>query len=219
MIQPAPDEDSRFVKGNPMAKTSLISWRLREKKFPDTEAQRRARARERSIDGGRRDSPMKGLGMQTGAPPSVLFEFDEDHLMDELSALALLNPNSFPDTSEETVDVPTETCVSLGLTADQSCVLHTLPFLSKVSEDNAFPAVFHLRKSQDHRGTTLQFSLQTQALPEMLSLKEVCRQLQVGRRAIMQLIRRRELRCYRIAHRYRFSVEDVKNYLENTAVY
>jgi excisionase family DNA binding protein len=202
-----------------MAKISLISWRRREKKFPETEAQRRARAREQSINDGRRDSHMEGLGMLTGAPPSELVEFDEDHLMDELSALALLNPNSFPEGSEETGDVSTETCVSLGLTADQSCVLHTLPFLSRVSEDNASPAVFHLRKSQDRRGTTLQFLLQTQALPEMLSLKEVCRQLKVGRRTVMQLIRRRDLRCYRIAHRYRFAVEDVKNYLEHIAVY
>jgi excisionase family DNA binding protein len=171
------------------------------------------------MDDGRRDSHMEGLSMLTGSSPSELFDSDVDHLVDELSVLALLNPRSFPDTSEESLDVPPETCVSLGLTADQSCVLHTLPFLSKVSEDNASPAVFHLRKSQDRRGTTLQFSLQTPALPEMLSLKDVCRQLQVGRRTIMQLIRRRDLRCYRIAHRYRFAVEDVIRYLEHIAVY
>jgi excisionase family DNA binding protein len=117
------------------------------------------------------------------------------------------------------LDVSTETCVSVGLTADQSYALCTLPFLSTVSEDTSAPAVFHLQKSQDHRGTTLQFSLQTQVLPEMLSLKEVCRQLKVGRRTVMQLIRRRDLRCYRIAHRYRFTVEDVKNYLDHIATY
>jgi excisionase family DNA binding protein len=202
-----------------MAKISLISWRRRENKFPETEAQRRARARERSIDNDRCHGRMAGLGVLAGAPPVELFAFDDDHLMDELSALALLNANSFPDAAEETLDVSTETCVSVGLTADQSCALHNLSFLSTVSEDTACPAVFHLRKSQDHRGTTLQFSLQTQALPEMLSLKEVCRRLKVGRRTVMQLIRRRDLRCYRIAHRYRFTVEDVKSYLEHIAIY
>jgi hypothetical protein len=35
-----------------MEKISLIAWRRREEKFPDTEAQRRARAREQSIEGG-----------------------------------------------------------------------------------------------------------------------------------------------------------------------
>jgi excisionase family DNA binding protein len=202
-----------------MAKISLISWRRREKKFPETEAQRRARARERSIDNDGCADRMEGPGVLTGAPPVERFEFDEDHLMDELSALALLNSNSFPGAAEETLDVSTETCVSVGLTADQSCALHTLSFLSTVSEDDAFPAVFRLRKSQDHRGTTLQFSLQTQAIPEMISLKEVYLQLKVGRRTVMQLIRRRDLRCYRIAHRYRFAVEDIKNYLERIAIY
>jgi excisionase family DNA binding protein len=106
----------------------------------------------------------------------------------------------------------------VGLTADQSCALHTLSLLPTVSEDNAFPTVFHLRKSQDHSGTMLQFLLQPQAIREMISLKEVCLQLKVGRRTVMQLIRRRDLRCYRIAHRYRFAVEDIKNYLERIAV-
>jgi excisionase family DNA binding protein len=156
--------------------------------------------------------------MLIGTPTVELFECDEDHLMDKLSALALLNPNSFPAAAEVTLDVSTETYVSVGLPADQSCALHTLSFLSTVSEDNAFPAVLRLRKSQDHRGATLQFSLQTQAIPEMLSLKEVCHQLKVGRQTVMQLIHRRDLRCYRIAHRYRFAVEDVKNYLERIAV-
>jgi hypothetical protein len=35
-----------------MAKISLISWRRGEQKFPETEAQQRARARERSTDSG-----------------------------------------------------------------------------------------------------------------------------------------------------------------------
>ena len=134
-----------------MPKISLISWRRREKKFPETEVQRRARVRERSIDNDQCDGRMEGLGVLTGAPPVELFEFDEDHLLDDLSTLALLNPNSFPDAAEETLDVSTETCVSVGLTTAQSCALHTLPLLSTISEDNASPAVFHLRKSQDHR--------------------------------------------------------------------
>jgi excisionase family DNA binding protein len=189
------------------------------KKFSETEAQRRARARERSIDSDRCDGRIEGLDVLTAAPPVELFEFDEGHLMDKLDALALLNSNSFPHTVEETCNASAKTCVSVGLTAGQSCLLHALPVLSAASEENASHAVFQLRKSQDHRGTTLQFSPQAKAIPEMLSLKEVCRQLKVGRRAIMQLIRRRDLRCYRIAHRYRFAVEDINNYLDRIAIY
>jgi hypothetical protein len=87
-----------------MAKVSLISWRRRENKFPETEAQRRARAREQSLDNGRCHGRMAGLGVLAGPPPVELFEFDDDHLMDDLSALALLNTNSFPDAAEETLE-------------------------------------------------------------------------------------------------------------------
>jgi hypothetical protein len=172
-----------------MAKIRLISWRRREKKFPETEAQRQARARERSIDNDQCHGRMAGLEVLGGAPPGEFFEFDDEHLMDELSALTLLTPNNFPDAAEENIVVSTETCISADFTADQSCALRTLPFLSTVSEDTTYPAVFHLQKSQDYRGTTLQFSLQTQVLPEMLSLKELCRQLKVSRHTVIQLIR------------------------------
>ena len=52
-----------------------------------------------------------------------------------------------------------------------------------------------------------------QNISEMISLKEVCSQLKVGRRVITRLIRRREFRCYRITHRYRFAVGDFKHYI------
>jgi len=61
-----------------------------EKKFPETEAQRRARAPERSIDSDRCDGRIEGLAVLTAAPSVELFEFDEGHLMDKLDALALL---------------------------------------------------------------------------------------------------------------------------------
>src|SRR5262245_50265154 len=202
-----------------MAKISLISWRRLENKFPETEAQRRARARERSTDSDQRCGRVGRLDVLTATPPVELQEFDEERLMEELGTLALLNSNRLPNADGETLDASAESCVSVGLTADQSCALHALPLLSTVSEANAPQALFQLRKSQDHRGMTLQFSLQTQAIPEMLSLKEVCCQLKVGRHTIMKLIRRRDLRCYRIAHRYRFAVEDIKNYLEHIATY
>jgi excisionase family DNA binding protein len=66
---------------------------------------------------------------------------------------------------------------------------------------------------------TLLFSLSAQAIPEMISLKELCRLLKVGRRTVVRLIRRRELRWYRIANRYRFAVEDVEHYLDRIATY
>jgi excisionase family DNA binding protein len=203
-----------------MAKISLISWRRREEKFPQTAAQRRARAREQKPDsadqcGIRADA----LEVLTAAPVFELPEFDEDHLMAEMDSLALLNSDRLDDASEETFEAPAEPCVSLDLTADQSRTLRRLSLFSAGSEENAPHALFQLNKLHDHRGMTLQFSLHMHVIPEMVSLKDVCRQLKVGRRTIMRLIRRRELRSYRVAHRYRFAVEDVKHYLDRIATY
>lgn len=203
-----------------MAKISLISWRRREEKFPLTEAQRRARAREQKTDSadqcGIRADALKVL---PAAPVFELPEFDQDHLKAEMDSLALLNLDRLYDASEETFNAPAEPCVSLDLTADQSRAIRRLSLYSEGLEENAPHALFQLNKLHDHRGMTLQFSLHMHVIPEMVSLKELCRQLKVGRRTIMRLIRRRELRGYRIAHRYRFAVEDVKHYLDRIATY
>ena len=203
-----------------MAKISLISWRRREEKFPQTEAQRRARAREQKTDSADQCGiQADALEVLTAAPVFELPEFDEDLLMAEMDSLALLNLDRLDDASAENFEAPTEPCVSLALTADQSRALHNLSLFSAGSEEKAPHALFQLNKLHDRRGMTLQFSLRMHVIPEMVSLKDVCRQLKVGRRTIMRLIRRRELRGYRIAHRYRFAVEDVKHYLDRIATY
>jgi excisionase family DNA binding protein len=194
-----------------MAKISLIAWRRREKKFPETEAQRRARAREQSSGSDQYCVRAEALNVLEAAPPFELLEFDEEHLMEEMDVLALPDPNSFHTAAESSV--------RLDLTADQSRALLALPLFSGILEEQVPPGLFQLHKSQDHRRMTLHFSLYAQTIPEMISLKEVCHLLRVGRRTIMRLIRRRELRCYRIAHRYRFAVEDVKHYLDRIATY
>jgi excisionase family DNA binding protein len=149
-----------------------------------------------------------------GVAPSELPEFDAGHLVGDIDALASLHMSGLQAGGGETVKASPETCVSLELTAAQSRSLQELPLFSEGSEEDVPPSLFQLRKSQDHRGVVLHFTLQTLVIPEMISLKEICRQLQVGRQTIMGLIRRGELRCYRVAHRYRFAIEDVKNFLE-----
>jgi excisionase family DNA binding protein len=124
--------------------------------------------------------------------------------MEELDAVASLSS----PTVEETLDASAGSSVSVDLSPEQSSALYALPLFSMVYGESVPHTLLQLKKAQDHRGMTLQFSLHTQVIPEMMSLKEVCRQLKVGRWTIMQLIRRQELRCYRIAHRYRFTVED-----------
>jgi excisionase family DNA binding protein len=194
-----------------MAKISLISWRRREKKFPETEAQRRALAREQNGGSDQYCLQVEALDVPDAAPAFELLELDAQHLIEEMDAVALRDSKSFQSAAE--------TSVRLDLTADQSRALLALPLFSGILEEQVPPGLFQLHKSQDHRRMTLHFSLYAQTIPEMISLKEVCHLLRVGRRTIMRLIRRRELRCYRIAHRYRFAVEDVKHYLDRIATY
>jgi excisionase family DNA binding protein len=194
-----------------MAKISLISWRRREKKFPETEAQRRARARELISGSDQCCVRSEALDVLEAVPPFELLAFDEEHLMEGMDALALRDSNYFHASAESTV--------RLDLTTAQSRALLALPLFSGTLEEQVPPGLFQVHKSQDHRRMTLQFSLYAQTIPEMISLKDVCHLLRVGRRTIMRLIRRRELRCYRIANRYRFAVEDVKHYLDRIATY
>ena len=153
----------------------------------------------------------------TAVPPVELLELGEDYLMEELDALVLLSSAQSPNAVEVNLDVSAEACGSVGSTADQSRVFDALSSLPTGLEANAPRELFQPRASPHHQWTTRQLSLQTPAIPEMLSLKEVCRQLKVGRHTIMQLIRRRDLRYYRIVHRYRLAVEDIKKYLERAS--
>jgi excisionase family DNA binding protein len=194
-----------------MAKISLISWRRPEKKFPETEAQRRARAREQSNGNDQYGIRSEALDVLEAVPPFELLDFDAEHLIEEMDALALRDSNYFHAAAESSV--------RLDLTADQSRALLALPLFSGILEEQVSPGLIQLHKSQDHRRMTLQFCLYAQTIPELISLKEVSHLLRVGRQTIMRLIRRRELRCYRIAHRYRFAVDDVKHYLDRIATY
>jgi excisionase family DNA binding protein len=202
-----------------MAKISSISWRHRKKKFAEPEAQRQARAREERAATDEGSMPAEALDILTAAAPFELLDFDEEHSIEEQDILPLLNPNRTHTVGEETFDAPAESCMNLNLAADQSYAILALPEFSQASEENASHALFQLSKSQDYRAVILHFSLHRQAIPEIISLKELCHQLKVCRRTIMRLIRRRELRCYRLAHRYRFAVEDVKYYLDRIATY
>jgi excisionase family DNA binding protein len=215
----APGEDSRSAKGNPMEKISLIAWRRREKKFPETEAQRRARAREQSTDRGQGCMAVETLDVLAAVAPFELPEFEAVSLVGDIDSQASLQMSGLQGVGGKMEHASPEACVSLELTAAQRRSLQVLPLFSEGSEEDIPPALFQVRKSQDDRGVVLHFTLQTLVIPEMISLKELCRQLQVGRRTIMGLIRRGELRCYRVAHRYRFAVEDVKNFLERIETY
>jgi excisionase family DNA binding protein len=202
-----------------MEKTSLIAWRSRERKFPETEAQRRARAREQSGDGDQAFLCTDALDVLSVAAPFDLAEQDMDDLISATDTIELLSIDRLRGGIGGAVETPVGACINVPLTSEQSLGLRALPRLAELRGQHASPLLFELTESRDQEGITLQFSLHTAVVPKMTSLKELCGQLKVGRRAIMRLIRRGELRCYRIAHRYRFAVDDVKNYLDRLAAH
>ena len=177
-----------------MEKMNLVAWRRRGKKLPDTEAQRRARERE--------------LGQ--GSDPSTL------PTTEQTTASAGL-PLEIPVLTEaDLAGMLVDEVISVDLTPEQSEALRPLALMANVQGQDAPPLICDLSKSRDQHSIVLQFSLRTPAVPEMISLEDLCRQLKVSRRLVMQLVRKKELRCYRIGHRYRFAVADVRDYLERS---
>lgn len=200
-----------------MEKISLIAWRRRERKFPETAAQRRARARERNHDDGQFDQDLCRL---QGLSTTSFFELPG---LDGELCSDTVDPSDFlalAPSDHDRAQAPkplAASCVDIELTAEQSQLLYALPLLSDATGRDAPPLLFELGQAPAQGRITLQFSLHPKTVPEMISVKELCHQLKVGRRAVMRLVRRGELRCYRIANRYRFAVNDVNHYLDRNA--
>ncbi len=200
-----------------MEKISLIAWRRRERKFPETEAQRRARARERDHD----DVPLAYDPCRLeGLSTTSVFELPD---LDEELCIDTADPSDFlalAQSDHDRAQAPeplAATCVDIELTAEQSQLLYSLPLLADATGRGTPPLLFELSQAPAQGRITLQFSLHPKTVPEMISVKELCHQLKMGRRAVMRLVRRGELRCYRIANRYRFAVNDVNHYLDRIA--
>jgi excisionase family DNA binding protein len=208
---------SRFVKGTPMEKISLIAWRRRERKFPETEAQRRARAREQGHDPGQPDHHLAVLEALSTASLCGRPSLDEELFIDTADVSDCFGLDPSQNGNLQAPEPREPGYVDVDLTAEQSQILRSLPLLADTRVQRATPLMFELSKAQAQGRITLQFSLLPKTVPEMISFKELCRQLKVGRRVVMRLVRRGELRCYRIANRYRFAVDDVNNYLDRIA--
>jgi excisionase family DNA binding protein len=200
-----------------MEKTSLIAWRRRDRRFPDTTAQRRARARAQLEASGPHERGVSLLNLV--ALPSTW----EDPERAEAEGLGLTHAGAFlsPDPCSHGIGTTLdESCLNdlrLPLTADQCHALRALPLLADHQERQPSALRVTLEAWQELPGITLRFSRQQEDVPAMIPLQDLCRQLQVGRRAVMRLIRTGTLRCYRVGRRYRFSVADVNHYLARMA--
>jgi excisionase family DNA binding protein len=205
------------MKDIPMQKASLIAWRRRARRCPETQAQRRAQAREQ-IEAGRQHHGEMDIPDITSMP--FLFEASElakDEFLGTINALDILSLDRLVSGIGSPVHDACTPDLRLSLTAEQCQALRGLPLFRDLRERNLPSPIFKLEEKQEPCGITLQFSLHHEGVPEMMPLKDLCHQLKVGRRAVMRLIRKGELRCYRVANRYRFSVAEVRNYLDRIA--
>jgi excisionase family DNA binding protein len=195
-----------------MGKISIVSQRRRDKRFPETEAQRRARVRELSPTDVHPTFAGDGSEAPAGEKDQLQYA---DALLDDLVATVMpeVTPalESLGDRPTDLFPAQQEATVSLELNPEQSLAISTLSLLANAQHQ---PLMLDLREWHDQQQVVLQFSLRTNTMPEMLALKDLCHQLKVGRRSIMRLVRTGKLRYYRVGKRYRFAAADVKQYLE-----
>lgn len=201
-----------------MGKISIISRRRRGKRFPETEAQRRARERELEETDNQQALPADERTALPGVLSLELSEGVADDLEDTTILIkALANAEGLPNTLTTALQTPQDAAVRLQLSPEQSQMLRALPFVARTQEHLGQPLAFDLTKSQDEHSIVLQFSLRAEAVPQMLSLQDLCQQLKVGRRSVVRLMRTGKLRYYRIGKRYRFAASEVKQDLEHNA--
>jgi excisionase family DNA binding protein len=198
-----------------MGKISIVSQRRREKRFPETAAQRRARGRElRPVD----VLPPLQAGRGEDYPGEENIVDYSAALLDELVATALPAVTAaLATTEDDRPDLPpveSDRTVRLDLNPEQSQAIAALSLLANAQHQ---PLMLDLQEWHEQQRIVLQFSLHAKTIPEMLSLQELCQQLKVGRRSVMRLIRDRKLRCYRIGKRYRFAASEVQHYLEQNS--
>jgi excisionase family DNA binding protein len=191
-----------------MAKISLVSRRHRETTLPETAAQRRARQRESDDTDACHTFAIQDLTALSGPLSLELPDLAIDDLLDSVGSL-----EARCDTTEASQDTSRAT-IRLALSPEQSQIIEALPYLAKAQDDTPRSLTFDLTELHGQQGVVLQFSLHHDSVPEMLSLKDLCHLLKVGRRAVLRLIHQGHLRCYRIGTRYRFAADDVKHYLE-----
>ncbi|MBI2875475.1 MAG: helix-turn-helix domain-containing protein [Candidatus Tectomicrobia bacterium] len=199
-----------------MEKIGLISLLRRDRKLPETEAQRRARARELTKAGlppaSQATAPVTPSTPLPPVPPEPPADPPESAI-----SVALTPPERPPCGAGEPLPDPQESVISLELSPEQTQALQVLPLLASRRDAHASPPAFELTELQDQRGVVFQFSLRTEAIPEMVSVQDLCQQLKVSRQLVMDLVRKGELRCYRIGSRYRFAVAEVRSYLDRTS--
>ena len=197
-----------------MAKISLVSRRRRETKLPETEAQRRARVRESDDTSACHTRAMQGLEALSGTLSLELPELVIDDLLESVGSGEKMDTTTVTGPPDEASQHTPHATIRLALSPEQSQIIEALPYLAKAEDNVTRSLTFDLTELHEQQGVVLQFSLHHDIVPEMLSLKDLCHLLKVGRRAVLRLIRQGHLRCYRIGTRYRFATVDVKNYLE-----
>jgi excisionase family DNA binding protein len=200
-----------------MGKISIVSRRRRNKQFPETEAQRRARVRELEEADNQPALPTDGLIALSEVLSLELSECSVDDCGDTTLLNAFADTKALTAPSMATPQTMPGMAVRLQLSPEQSRLLQTLPFAAATQGKAVQPLTFDLTKSYSEHGIVLQFSLHAEAVPQMLSLKDLCHQLKVGRRSVIRLMRAGKLRYYRIGKRYRFIVSEVKQDLEHNA--
>ena len=115
----------------------------------------------------------------------------------------------------EEVTGPEEQSFAMELTAEQSNAIQSIHTIKDLLDENPYGVKIDMHR-EDGQSVFFNFHFKPMYMARMLDSDNVCEMLQISKSFLNNLIKKGEIRSYKIGRLRRFSLEDILDYLRNS---
>ena len=108
-----------------------------------------------------------------------------------------------------------EKSFSLELTPEQSGSIQSIASIQEILNESDFGVKLNVQHKEDG-GVFFNFHFEPLYMARMLDSKGVCEMLQISKSLLSSLVKKKEIKSYKIGNLRRFSLEDVLEYLNKS---